>query len=195
LSVSNILFKNRSYTPIPFVICMVAFAKPNMYTVAIGITIAVLGELFRFWGVSYIGSESRTTENVGGTKLMVAGPYAYTRNPLYIGNLLIYTGIGVISNSLFPYLIIVAILFFIFQYIMIIKDEEEYLLSTFKISYMEYCKKVNRFIPGFKPFRSSEGHNFKFDFKAGLRSERRTLQSFTIVISILMFIWIYRIYG
>jgi protein-S-isoprenylcysteine O-methyltransferase Ste14 len=174
---------------------MVIFAKPNYLSFIIGISIAVLGEIMRFWGVAYIGGESRTTGNVGGSKLIISGPFAYTRNPLYIGNILIYLGIGIISNSLFPYLLIVAFCFFIFQYQMIIKDEEKYLLEKFKQSFIDYCSYVRRFIPRLTPYKSNQKELHVFNFKAGLKSETRTLQGFSLTIITLLFIWIYQNYG
>ena len=109
---SSDIFKYRSYTPIPFLLLMVIFQNPSIQTILIGLVFVLLGEFFRLWGVSYAGSETRTTGSVGGTYLVVSGPYAYVRNPLYLGNILLYCGVGVMSNALFPYLLIVAFLFF-----------------------------------------------------------------------------------
>ena len=111
-NISNIFFKYRSYTPIPFLLLMVIFAEPSIISMVIGFAIAISGELMRFWGVSWAGSETRTTGGVGGTYLVISGPFALVRNPLYVGNILLYTGIGIMSWSLFPYLQIVALLFF-----------------------------------------------------------------------------------
>ena len=78
----------------------------------IGFAVALFGEFWRLWGVCYAGSETRTTNGVGATFLVVTGPYAHVRNPLYIGNMMMYLGIGIMSMSLFPYLQIIALLFF-----------------------------------------------------------------------------------
>jgi len=170
---------------------MVIFAKPNLYSMIIGFIIAIFGEIIRFWGVCYIGSESRTTGKVGGTKLLVSGPFAYVRNPLYVGNILIYMGIGVMSNALFPYLLIIAFIFFIFQYYFIIVEEEEYLKNEFKDDYIEYYNSVRRFIPKLRPYKKSSD-KINFQFSRGISSERRTLQGFSISILILIIIWIFR---
>ncbi len=85
-------FNYRSYTPIPFVLVMLFFAYPNIWSLISGFIIAVIGELIRLWGVSWAGSETRTTGTVGGTYLIVSGPFAHLRNPLYLGNILMYTG-------------------------------------------------------------------------------------------------------
>jgi protein-S-isoprenylcysteine O-methyltransferase Ste14 len=194
MKISEILFRNRSYAPIPFLIIMVIFAKPALMTLIIGIAIAFLGETIRFWGVGYIGPESRVTGGVGGSKLMISGPYSMVRNPLYIGNILIYCGIGVASNALFPYLLAAAFVYFVFQYYMIVLDEEKYLLNTFKDSFVDYRKHVGRFFPKFKKYESPEKISYKFDFMTALRSERRTLQGFSITLIVIICIWIYQTY-
>ena len=103
---------------------MLAFMKPTLSSIVAGFLIALTGELIRIWSVSFAGSETRTTSGVGGTYLVTQGPYSVVRNPLYIGNILLYVGIGIMSMSLFPYLQLFALCFFIFQYYCIILAEE-----------------------------------------------------------------------
>ena len=194
MTISKFLFKNRSYTPLPFLLVMIIFANPTILTLSIGLVIALSGESLRFWGVCYIGSESRTTGKVGGSRLMVSGPFSYVRNPLYVGNILIYCGIGVMSNALFPYLIILALCFFLFQYYMIVLDEESYLRTEFKEDFNEYFKNVNRFFPGLRSYKKDQV-KVDFDVKRGISSERRTLQGFTIAVLTLIIIWAVRYYG
>ncbi|MCK7516369.1 MAG: isoprenylcysteine carboxylmethyltransferase family protein [Ignavibacteriales bacterium] len=141
------IFKYRSYTPIPFVILMLIFENATITSLIIGFVIAVSGELIRFWGVSWAGSETRTTGGVGGTYLVISGPFAHVRNPLYVGNILMYLGLGIMSMSLFPYLQIVAILFFIMQYQFIVKEEEGFLIKKFGDDYQKYLQNVPRFFP------------------------------------------------
>ncbi len=194
MKLSKLLFKNRSYTPLPFLVIMVIFAEPTIISILLGFVIALCGELLRFWGVCYIGSESRTTGKVGGTRLMVSGPFALVRNPLYVGNILIYSGIGVMSNALFPFLLLVALLFFIFQYYLIVLDEEAYLRDEFKSDFEDYFKNVNRFIPGIKPYKKDQ-IKVEFDLKRGIASERRTLQGFSISVLIIIIIFVVQVYG
>ena len=124
---TKFLFTNRSYTPIPFVILMLVFQDSNIWSLVTGFILILTGEFIRFWGVSYAGSETRTTGKVGGTNLVISGPFGYVRNPLYVGNILIYTGAGVMSFAIFPYFQIFGLIYFVFQYYMIVKEEEEYL--------------------------------------------------------------------
>ena len=189
--ISEKIFSYRSYTPIPFLILMIAFAKPTAETLIIGFVIALIGELFRYWGVAYAGSETRTTGSVGGTYLVVSGAFAHVRNPLYLGNILLYTGIGIMSNALFPYLQIIALVWFYFQYRIIIDAEEKYLSAAFGEKYEAYKKAVPRLIPSLKKYENPGIEQPPLNLKAGLRSEKRTLQAFVSVIVILLIIFIW----
>ncbi len=191
---SSDIFKYRSYTPIPFLLLMVIFQKPSLQTILLGLVLVLLGEFFRLWGVSYAGSETRTTGAVGGTYLVVSGPYAFVRNPLYLGNILLYCGVGVMSNALFPYLLIVAFLFFYLQYRIIINEEEGYLVKAFGESYERFRKSVPRLIPSLKKYSDKSLPQPSYNLKAGLRSERRTLQAITAVLLIIIIPFIIKNY-
>ena len=180
------IFKYRSYTPIPFLILMVAFQNASIISIGIGFAVALLGEFFRLWGVSYAGSETRTTNGVGGTFLVVSGAFAYLRNPLYLGNMLMYVGIGIMSMALFPYLQIIALLFFFWQYTVIIKEEEEFLRTKYGKSYEDYCAAVPKLIPAFKKYKNPGLQQPEYQLKKGLRSERRTLQAFSLIVLIII---------
>lgn len=186
------VFKYRSYTPLPFLIAMVIFAKPTVTTYVTGFLMAFLGECIRFWGVSWAGSETRTTGAVGGSNLVISGPFAYVRNPLYVGNMLMYVGIGVMSNALFPFLQIFAFLFFLWQYYVIVLEEEAYLLKTFGEQFEDFCRNVPRFFPRFTAYRNAKTRQPDFEILEGLKSERRTLQAFGSVILLITLIWIIR---
>ncbi len=189
---TNKLFKYRSYTPIPFLIMMVAYQQSNVWSLPLGLLIAVCGELIRLWAVSWAGSETRTTGKVGGTYLVINGPYAHIRNPLYVGNILIYFGLGIMSFALFPYLQIIALAFFVFQYYEIIKEEEGFLKEKFGNDFAEYYKNVPRIFPRLTPYKKDGVEQPEYDIKKGLRSERRTLQAFGIVAGTLILLWFFR---
>ncbi|GAB4297487.1 MAG: hypothetical protein Kow0098_21730 [Ignavibacteriaceae bacterium] len=189
---SAVLFKYRSYTPVPFLIVMIFYEQAYIWTLIAGFIITAAGELLRLWGVSWAGSETRTTGNVGGTYLIVSGPFAYVRNPLYAGNILIYLGIGIMSFALFPYLQLAALMFFGFQYHLIVKEEEKFLLQKFESDYEKYKNEVPRFLPGFKKFKNPGIPQPAFSLKSGLKSEKRTLQAITIVVLIILIKWAVR---
>lgn len=188
-NISRLLFKYRSYTPIPFLLVMLFFENANIWSLIGGFAIVIIGELIRLWGVSWAGSETRTTGGAGGTFLIVSGPFAYVRNPLYLGNILIYTGLGIMSYAIFPYLQIAGLIFFYFQYRLIIKEEEAYLKNTYGNEFKKYLENVPRFIPRLTPYKPGNLIQPEFKFKAGLRSEKRTLQAIAFVSVTLILLW------
>ncbi len=189
MTLGKFFFSYRSYTPLPFLVPMLLFARPTITTLAIGSVFVIIGEFFRFWGVSYAGSETRTTSKPGASKLVTQGPFAYVRNPLYIGNILMYFGISVMSNSLVPFLQILSILYFSFQYYFIIQEEETELKEIFGEKYLHYFENVNRFLPKFTAYDESKRSKLSRDVKAAYVSEKRTFQS--VFISIIMIVLIY----
>ncbi len=184
------LFKYRSYTPIPFLAVMLIFQEATNVSLITGFCVSVVGEFIRFWGVSWAGSETRTTSEVGGSNLVISGPFAYVRNPLYIGNVLIYLGLGIMSFALFPYLQIAALLFFVFQYHFIVKEEENYLRQTYGSFYEKFLKNVPRFLPRLTPYKNPEIVQPGFNPKKGLRSEKRTLQALILVSAVILILWV-----
>lgn len=187
------IFKYRSYTPIPFVILMLVFENANLASLVVGFLIALLGELIRFWGVSWAGSETRTTGGVGGTNLIISGPFAYVRNPLYVGNILMYFGLGVMSFALFPYLQVIAIAFFILQYHLIVGEEESFLKKKFGEQFKRFVENVPRFFPRLTPYKDEKNIQPKVSYSNGFKSEIRTLQAFSIVIILIVAKWYLRV--
>lgn len=183
------VFKNRSYTPIPFLVLMLIFQRASTLSLVIGLLIALFGAFFRFWGISYAGSETRTTGAVGGSYLIISGAFAYVRNPLYLGNILMYLGIGIMSMALFPYLQIVALIFFYWQYRLIIGEEEKYLKEKFGEQFNEYLTAVPRFIPRLTPYKNANIEQPPLNLKGAVKSETRTWQAFISVIILLLVIY------
>jgi protein-S-isoprenylcysteine O-methyltransferase Ste14 len=185
-----LIFKYRSYTPLPFIFLMFVYQQANIWSLITGFIIAVLGEFIRLWGVSWAGSETRTTGKVGGSFLIISGPFAYVRNPLYVGNILIYFGLGLMSFAIFPYLQIFAIAFFVFQYFYIVIEEENYLKKTFTEEYLDYLKHVPRFFPKFSPYKNIKIDQPEFNWSKGFKSDKRTLQALSFVAITIFALWL-----
>jgi protein-S-isoprenylcysteine O-methyltransferase Ste14 len=190
LTFRQILFRYRSYTPLPFLILMGWFAHPTVTTMLAGFCAVGLGEFLRAWGVFYAGSETRTTGDVGASRLVTSGPFARTRNPLYMGNIILYTGIGIMANALVPWLPAAALVWFVYQYTLIVKEEESFLAEKFGREYEEYSRAVPRF--GFRVTPYSSPQPVKINWKAGWSSEARTLQAIAFVVAGIVAIWYFR---
>ena len=76
----------------------------------------LIGELIRLNAVRYAGGATRT-RNVGAPFLCTSGPYSRTRNPLYCGNIIIYTGVAFLGGGDFMWgLVLLVGFFFVLQY-------------------------------------------------------------------------------
>lgn len=175
-------FKFRGLTPVPIVLIVLIFARPTASSFLWGILVMIIGEMVRFWGVAYAGGATRT-RNVGASTLVTNGPFAYVRNPLYLGNMCIYTGAAIISNTWLPWLIFIIWIFFGVQYHLIVKLEEEKLQELFGNSYLEYKNKVPRFFPRFSPLKVENPVNP--DFTNALKSEKSTFISILVILSLM----------
>jgi hypothetical protein len=100
-----------------------------------------------------------------------------------------YTGLGIMSYAIFPYLQIIGFIFFSLQYYIIVKEEEKYLYSTFGDEYIAYTKNVRRFIPGLKPYKKDSLVQPDYNLSKGLKSERRSLQAFGFVALTILLLW------
>jgi protein-S-isoprenylcysteine O-methyltransferase Ste14 len=183
------IFTLRSYTPLPFLLAMIVYAQPTALTMMIGFVIAAAGESIRFWGVAYAGSLTRVTGNVGAPEVIVAGPFSRVRNPLYVGNMLTYLGIGIMSNAFFPWLLLTAFVWFSFQYYQIVLGEEEFLEKEFKEKYLDFKKNVPRFIPLLRSYKNPVQEHQLPNWKEAANSERRTFQALVIVLAIVFVLW------
>ncbi len=166
---------------------MMVIAAPTVWSLIAGALLVAAGEAIRLWGVAIAGSETRTTGPVGGSFLITTGPFAYVRNPLYLGNLIMYTGVGIMANA--PILALGAFVFFFGQYSLIVSLEEEYLRNTFTKEYIDYCSAVPRFVPTLHPYTGGVHEQPGLNWMRGLRSESRTLQAIVILILVLAGRW------
>ena len=185
MGLRSFLFKKRSYTPVPIVIAVIYYSEPYKPFWVYGVFLIFLGEIIRFSAVRYAGGRTRTT-NVGARLLCTSGPYSRTRNPLYIGNLFIYSGIIFFAGGIFMVeLLTFVIIYFIFQYSMIISLEEEKLFFLFGKSYLLYKNNVPRLIPLLTPW-NGESKLTPASIPKTIRTERRTLQNIFLLIFIIV---------
>ena len=185
MDLRSFLFKKRSYTPVPIVLAILYFSQLKYPFWVYGAAFIVFGELIRLNAVRYAGGRTRTTK-VGANSLCTSGPYSRTRNPLYIGNVFIYSGVVLFSGGIYMFQLLgVVIFYFIFQYSMIISLEEEKLSSVFGQDYSKYKDNVPRIIPLIVPWDSKS--KLKPDpILKTLKTEKRTLQNIFLLVFIII---------
>lgn len=151
-------FLQRIRVPSGFVIAIIylIFSRPTPSTLAIGLGIASIGVLFRAWACGHL----RKTK-----ELDVSGPYAYTRNPLYLGTFLIALGFGVASGSWWLFLIVAAYIGSIYFPVMNVEAKE--LEARLGGEYREYAENVPILFPRPTPWKKSDR---RFDFQLYLKN-------------------------
>jgi len=130
----------RFRVPLGFVIAaaVLYLAHPTGVLILAGLPIALFGAVLRALAAGVIRKDSVLT---------TSGPYAWTRNPLYLGSFLLGVGFAVMSGSwvaagliILPSLVV---------YPNVIREEEAHLSRLFPDQFHEYCAKVPRFAPRF----------------------------------------------
>ncbi|HIM83461.1 MAG TPA: isoprenylcysteine carboxylmethyltransferase family protein [Candidatus Marinimicrobia bacterium] len=175
MDIRDFFFRNRGYIPIPLAIIILTFASIKIELLPIGVILVVTGELLRLNGVRYAGGETRTLK-VGASVLCSSGPFAYLRNPLYLGNVIIYAGMVLIAGGEFVWILLPTTLtFFFLEYGLIISLEEETLRKKFNEEYGEYLSMVPRLIPRVSPWKGGS-ETVPMTIEKTLRTEKRTLQ-------------------
>jgi len=133
---------------------------PIPAAVAWSVVLVVPGLWLRGYAAGYVKKNRELT---------VTGPYAYTRNPLYLGSMLMAVGFAVALLS-WPVALVLAVGFFAI-YVPVIASEERFLRATFP-EFDGYCRRVPRLIPWFPARSAPEGksaHGAAFSFSLYLR--------------------------
>jgi protein-S-isoprenylcysteine O-methyltransferase Ste14 len=120
-------------------------SRPTVASLAIGTVIVIPGLLLRGAASGHVAKNE---------ELATSGPYAYTRNPLYLGSLILAIGFAVAARS---WVIgVVMLLMFVVIYVPVIRGEEEFLRERFP-EFAEYCRQVPRLLPRLRAADSGRG--------------------------------------
>lgn len=135
----------RVRVPLGFVFAAVYFwlAHPTARSITAGSCIALAGLVIRALASGHVQKNEQ---------LATSGPYAYTRNPLYLGSLVIVTGFALAARSWWVVLIALGMFFII--YIPVMLGEERFLRTKFP-EFDDYCRQVPRLFPRLSAYRSS----------------------------------------
>jgi protein-S-isoprenylcysteine O-methyltransferase Ste14 len=179
-------FSQRSWTPVPLALILV-FVRwkwvRNPWLFATGVVVVVAGLGIRYWAVSHIGTISRTRAARYGP-LMTAGPFALVRNPLYVGNFLIWIGFVLCSGLL--WMLPVAWAIFALQYSAIVRFEEAALIRHFDESYEAYARQVPRWSLNLSRLGGALSTRGPHGWRDVCFSERGTLIAATVMTLLLL---------
>lgn len=123
----------------------ILFARPRPITLALGAPLSLVGLILRAWGSGHLRKNDA---------LATSGPYAYTRNPLYLGSFIMGLGFTVASGRWWLGVLFVAL--FLGIYLPVMRVESATLAQLFDESYGEYAEAVPVFLPRLTPYRSGQ---------------------------------------
>lgn len=146
----------RVFSGFIIAIVFLVFSRPTPVTLAVGIAIAAIGVLLRAWACGHLRKSS---------ELDVSGPYAHTRNPLYLGTFIIALGFGVASGSWWLFLLVAAYIGSI--YFPVMNVEAVVLEERLGREYSEYSANVPLLVPRLTAWKKSDR---RFDFQLYLKN-------------------------
>ena len=186
MDIRNFFFSNRSFTPVPIALSIIYLSNPSALYFMYGVILVLIGESIRINAVSHAGGITRTM-NVGAPSLCTSGLYSRTRNPLYLGNMIIYLGIVLVAGGKHVFIMgSIVFLYFTFQYMMIISLEEETLKKLFGDEYISYMNNVPRLFPRITPWVGGINVHKPSSLYKTLKTEKRTLQNIILIVSVLV---------
>ncbi len=179
----SFIYHHRPRITIAFVVAVIYWAEPTIQSMLLGALIVLLGEVGRTWASGHIDKDQ---------KLATSGPYAFSRNPLYVFNFTMFIGFCVMSANMVVTL--VALIAFPLIYLPIIRIEARKMKQLFGDEYAEWSKHVPIFFPRLTPYKSGDHrrHSFKLVFE---HHEHRYWVS--VILGLCLFYGIYciKVYG
>lgn len=116
------------------------FAEPTRNSLIVGGAMAMVGELIRIWASGHIEKTHR---------LATGGPYAHTRNPLYVGSVLM--ALGLVVTARHPISVTAGLVYLMVFYPFILREEAKFLRGKFPDAYHDWAKHVPLFFPRLTP--------------------------------------------
>jgi len=167
IKLGDFFFKYRNWV-FPIFYIVMFLPGPNIFAdwetaVLVGLLVTFIGQAIRITtiGFDYIIRGGRN-KKVFAEDLVTGGLFAHSRNPLYVGNVTMILGMGLLSNSMIYLLVMVPAFYFIYE--CIIRAEENFLRNKFGPGFDEYCKETPRWLPklsGLGATLNSGGFNWK----------------------------------
>lgn len=173
ITIGNFFFKYRNWL---FIVLYLALFIPSppifsesncgphyyWWPIVIGLVVTISGQLIRgaTIGLDYIvrgGKEGK----VYAENLVTGGIFQHCRNPLYVGNILMLAGVGILSNSLIYMAVFIPLFLFIYQAIVL--AEENFLRNKFGEAFNDFCRRINRWVPDLRGIGATfQGATFRW---------------------------------
>lgn len=195
IAIGNFFFKYRNILFI-FLYLLLFLPSPPLFSpetfgenyylwpVILGLLITISGQLIRgaTIGLAYIVRGGKD-KKVYADNLVTEGIFNHCRNPLYVGNVLMLLGVGILSNSVIYVGLVMPVFLFIYQAIVL--AEENFLRNKFGEQFDQYCSRVNRWLISFKGLAATF-KSMRFNVNRWLLKEYNTQFVWLVGITLLL---------
>lgn len=165
----------------PLAAAVLWFAHPSPRSILLGTFVGVLGLLVRAYAAGYLHKQEVLT---------VTGPYAHTRNPLYLGSAVLAIGAAIATRSWIS--ASVLLLYFAIFYYMVMRREEKELHLKHGAAFEEYARTVPLFLPRLRPARPGESSAAFSLEQYGKNREWNAAIGFLLLLGVMALIWYFR---
>src|ERR1035437_7537546 len=146
---ADIVARLRVASGFLLVLAFAWFAQPDKRSLVIGLPVSLIGWLLRAWPTGHLAKNMSLAEG---------GPYAYVRNPLYLGTLLVAAGLVIASRNIGLGILFVTV--FLLVYLPVIQLEEQHLRNLFP-EYAPYAERVPALWPRLTPAPTENSNPFR----------------------------------
>jgi protein-S-isoprenylcysteine O-methyltransferase Ste14 len=168
----------------PLTIAVLFFSHPTPFSILLGALVGLLGLWVRAYAAGYLHKQELLT---------VTGPYAYTRNPLYLGSAILAAGAGIATRSWIS--VVVLIVYFAVFYSIVMKREANELSSRHQTAFEEYARAVPLFVPRLTAAKLPGDSAGSFSFAQYRKNhEWQASAGFLFLLLILLVIWRIRLH-
>ncbi|HEV2196453.1 MAG TPA: isoprenylcysteine carboxylmethyltransferase family protein [Candidatus Acidoferrum sp.] len=159
------------------------FSYPSLRAILLGGLVGLIGLLIRAYAAGYLCKQEVLT---------VTGPYAYTRNPLYLGSAVLALGAAIAMRSWISAAILLS--YFAIFYSMVMRREEKELHLHHGAPFEEYARAVPLFLPHLRPARVAGATAGSFSFAQYKKNhEWQAAVGFLLLLAALVLIWYFRL--
>jgi len=146
----------RIRVPTGFALAPLLFisARPSPASLAAGAFVAVIGLAIRAWASGHLKKNQ---------ELAISGPYAHTRNPLYLGTFLLGMGVAIGGGTAWFVAVFAAV--YLSIYVPVMLAERDTMCDLFSAEYEEYRKHVPLFVPRFTPYGGHRANSYAAQLK------------------------------
>ena len=163
----------------PLAVVVLVFARPTPPTILYGAIVGGIGLFVRALAAGHLHKQEVLT---------VTGPYAYTRNPLYLGSAILTLGAAIATHSWISAAILCA--YFALFYTFVMRREERELALQHGAAFAEYSRAVPLFLPRLTPAKLSNVSRGSFSFPQYKKNrEYRAAIGFLLLFVVLLAIW------